>query len=163
MDEIVCATRGGEGSRAVQLAAIERAKEQGSPLLFLYVAAPSTLGDIDAPLQTAVNQELVWMGKALLFIAAQRALAANLNARTIVLEGNVRQVIATYLDEHDVSLLLLGAPRGSTANVFGDDQVEKFATMINESTGVAVEIIRPQSSGDSRYPAKSASQSHPRI
>ena len=34
---IVCATRGGEGSRAVQLAAIERAKQSGNELVFLYL------------------------------------------------------------------------------------------------------------------------------
>ena len=34
---IVCATRGGEGSRAVQLAAIERAKQSGKDLVFLFV------------------------------------------------------------------------------------------------------------------------------
>ena len=47
---IVCATRGGEGSRAVQMAAIRRARATGSKLIFLYVTDPHSLGDYDETL-----------------------------------------------------------------------------------------------------------------
>lgn len=144
MNEIVCATRGGEGSRAVQMAAVARAKETGRPLVFLYVAAPSILGKIDATLETAVHEELTWMGKALLSIAQQRAHAANLEARMVIREGSVEEEITRYLQQRHASLLLLGAPRGATANVFGDDAVERFAESIRTTTGIDVEIVRPK-------------------
>ena len=50
MNEIVCATRGGEGSRAVQMAAIEQAKTTGNPLVFLYVVSPDTITDVEPAL-----------------------------------------------------------------------------------------------------------------
>lgn len=143
MHEIVCATRGGEGSRAVQLAAIERAKGSGQSLVFLYVASPSSLQAFDPAMQPAVQEELTWMGRALLYIAKQRANAANLDTLIVIREGDVREEICRYLAESDASLLLLGAPRGTTANVFGDDAVERFAQEVREESGVDVEIIRP--------------------
>ena len=44
---IVCATRGGEGSRAAQMAAIRQARRTGKPLVFLYVTDPYSMGDVD--------------------------------------------------------------------------------------------------------------------
>ncbi len=144
MDEIICATRGGEGSRAVQLMAIERAKSSGKPLVFLYVVAPSSLGDVIAPLQTAVREELNWMGQALLRTAQQRAHAAGLTAEIVIREGPVQDKICDFIAERQAGLLLLGAPRGSTANVFGDDLVERFADNIQQTSGIPVEIVRPE-------------------
>lgn len=144
MNEIICATRGGEGSRAVQLAAIERAKSSGKQLVFLYVVAPNSLGDVATPLQTAVREELVWMGKALLRTAQQRAHAAGLDVKMEIREGRVQDEICNYIAATQASLLLLGAPRGSTANVFGDDLVERFAENIHQTTNIPVEIVRPE-------------------
>lgn len=144
MDEIICATRGGEGSRAVQLAAIERAKSSGRRLVFLYVVAPNSIGGVIAPLQTAVREELVWMGKALLRTAQQRAYVAGLDAEIVIREGRVQDKICDFIAERQASLLLLGAPRGSTANVFGDDLVERFAENIQQTSGISVEIVRPE-------------------
>lgn len=143
MNEIVCATRGGEGSRAVQLTAVEQAKATGRPLVFLYVTALANLGDMDPAMRAAVREELNWMGKALLRVAQQRAHDAGLEAKIVLREGNVREEIVNYLKETNASLLLLGAPRGTTANVFGDDAVEQFALSIRESTNVDVTIVRP--------------------
>ena len=143
MSKIVCATRGGEGSRAVQLAAIERAKDSGLPLVFLYIASPNSLQTFDPAMQPAVQDELTWMGKALLHIAKQRANAADLETTIVIREGDVREEICRFLVESDASLLLLGAPRGTSANVFGDDAVELFAQELLEESGVAVEIVRP--------------------
>lgn len=144
MDEIICATRGGEGSRAVQLAAIERAKSSGKRLVFLYVVAPNSMGEVAVPLQTAVREELIWMGKALLRTAQQRARMAGLDVKMEIREGRVQDEICNYIAETQASLLLLGAPRGSTANVFGDDLVERFAHNIQQSSGIPVEIVRPE-------------------
>lgn len=143
MSKIVCATRGGEGSRAVQLAAIKRAKASGKPLVFLYVASPDSLLDFAPSMIPAVEEELIWMGKALLHIAKQRANAAALTTTIAIRTGNVREEICRYLIESEADLLLLGAPRGTTANVFGDDAVETFAEELHEQSGVKVEIVRP--------------------
>lgn len=142
---IVCATRGGEGSRAVQMAAIERAKATASQLIFLYVTDPYSLGPIEDVLITAVREELSWMGNTLLRVAQQRAAIADVEARIVVRTGDVREEIGRFLHESHANLLLLGAPRGTTANVFGDDAVEQFAMGIQGTTGITVEVIRPES------------------
>lgn len=144
MSGIVCATRGGEGSRSVQLEAIRRSKSSKKPLTFLYITDPKTLGDVDETMLDAVQSELDWMGNTLLRIALQRAEQAGLNARVVIRHGEVRTEISRFLSETEADLLLLGAPRGTTANVFGDDAVEKFALSIQEITEVPVEVIRPE-------------------
>jgi nucleotide-binding universal stress UspA family protein len=145
MNEIVCATRGGEGSRAVQLAAIKIAKETGHPLTFLFVTSSDSLGEIDKVLRQPVREELTWMGQTLLRIAQKRAESAKIKAKICIREGQIQEEIGRYLHDSDASLLLLGAPRGITANVFGDDAVERFAQSIHDSSGVKVEIVRPES------------------
>jgi hypothetical protein len=145
VNEIVCATRGGAGSRAVQLVAIDKAKRYGNPLVFIYVATPGELEDHrSSVLQRAVEDELIWLGKALLYVAQKRAQDAGLKAETVILVGDVQDEICTYLTEHKASILLLGAPRGTTAELSGDDAVERFAARITEHSGVKVQIVRPE-------------------
>jgi nucleotide-binding universal stress UspA family protein len=146
MDRIVCATRGGEGSRAVQLAAIDRARESGDELIFLFVADSTIQDHVDAALKPAVREELLWMGNAMLQIAKQRAGVRHIDVSLVVREGDVQEEIASFLRESSASLLLLGAPRGTTETIFGDDAIEQFALKITEATGVAVEVVRPETS-----------------
>ena len=144
MGDIVCATRGGEGSRVVQEMAIARAKEVGKPLIFLYVADPFSLEKtLELDLQTAVSAELHWMGETLLHIAQTRADSMYLPTEVKIREGRVQEEIIRYLRENETELLMLGAPRGTTANVFGDDTIEVLADMIDQATGVTVEVVRP--------------------
>lgn len=140
---IVCATRGGQGSRAVQLAAIERAKETGEGLAFLYVVDVHLIREYDEALAEAIRAEFQWLGKALLRVARQRAEREGIDAAIVIREGGVREEIEAFLQEAEAAVLLLGAPRGTTPNVFGDDAIERFAQTIESDTGVAVEIVRP--------------------
>ena len=144
MNEIVCATRGGAGSRAVQLAARALAIRSGDPLVFLYVATPGSMVDITADLQKAVREEMIWLGKALLFVAEKRARDSGLKVESVILVGDVQDEICSYLTEHNATLLLLGAPRGTTAELKGDDAIERFAARITENSGVEVQIVRPE-------------------
>jgi nucleotide-binding universal stress UspA family protein len=148
MECIVCATRGGEGSRAAQEAAIRRARKEGKPLVFLYVTDPDSLGDADEQLIPAIRQELNWMGQTLLQVAKGRAEMAGLKATVEIREGNVQIEIERFLQESHAAALILGAPRGLTANVFGDDVVEQFAQTIQKDTGIEVQVIYPQSEQD---------------
>ncbi len=144
MGNIVCATRGGEGSRAVQEKAIAYAKEADKELVFLYIADPFSLDDdLEPELQTAVSAELNWMGDTLLRIAQTRADSMYLATDVKIREGNINTEIVHYLQTHETDLLFLGAPRGTTANVFGDDTIEQLAERITKETAVPVEIVRP--------------------
>lgn len=144
MGSIVCATRGGEGSRAAQEAAIRYARENQSKLIFIYVVDFKTLDDFDDSLESAVREELTWLGQSLLRIARHRAEQAGVTAEIVILEGDVRLVIEEFLRESEAELLILGAPRGTTANVFGDDVIEHFAERIQKDTGVQAAIARPE-------------------
>jgi UDP-N-acetylglucosamine 2-epimerase len=95
-------------------------------------------------LQEAISEELIWLGKALLVVAEKRAHDAGLKAETVILVGNVQDEICSYLTEHKANILLLGAPRGTTAELSGDDAIERFASRITENSGVEVQIVRPE-------------------
>lgn len=140
---IVCATRGGEGSLAVQKAAINRAKADNAPLVFLFVTDPLSISTYEEGLAEAVQAELNWMGETMLRIAQKRADSEKVISEVRVRQGEIREEIGRFLQESHAQLLLLGAPRGTTANVFGDDAIERFAEDIAKKSGVKVDIIRP--------------------
>lgn len=142
---IVCATRGGEGSLAVQVAAIDRAKATGKPLIFLFVTDPLSVSAYDEGLAEAVKAELNWMGETLLRVAQMRADSARVISEVRIRQGNVKEEIPRFLKEVGADLLFLGAPRGTTANVFGDDAIEQFGNQIERDSGIPVEIVRPES------------------
>ncbi|NIP22735.1 MAG: universal stress protein, partial [Phycisphaerae bacterium] len=127
---VVCATRGGEGSRAAQEAAIRYARENQYKLIFMYVVDFKTLDEFDDSLLPSVREELTWLGQSLLRIARHRAEQAGVTAEIVIREGDVMLEIEDFLQEIKADQLILGAPRGTTANVFGDDSIEKFAQSI---------------------------------
>lgn len=141
---IVCATRGGAGSRAVQERAIKYAQQQECGLIFLYVIDVSGMDEADERLKPAVKEELYWLGRTLLQIAHHRAKNANINSEVVIREGNVQEEISRYLLESSATILFIGAPRGTTATNFGDDFIEQIASNIQDQSGVPVEIVRPQ-------------------
>jgi nucleotide-binding universal stress UspA family protein len=137
---IVCATRGGRGSRAVQLEAVRLARERNARLVFLYVVDVQALGEVDESLVTAVRDELEWLGRALMHVARQRAQQANIQVDVAVREGSVHDEIGHYVRESGASLLLMGAPRGTA----GDTGINPFARELEEETGVQVQLVYPE-------------------
>ena len=144
---IVCATRGGAGSRMAQLKAINYAKIRKKQLIFLYVVDISSESDKEEGLRLAVRDELYWLGRTLLRIAQKRAEQAAISSQVVIREGLVNDEIVDFLDKQSADLLILGAPRGTTPTRFGDDSVELFAQSIQNQSGVEVEIVRPESEG----------------
>lgn len=143
---IVCATRGGEGSRAVQSAASARARDEGAHLRFVYVVDDTRYADVDPVLRPALRQELVWVGQTLLELARRRGRLVGASADIDILEGGMRQQIIAYLRQHQPLAFYLGAPRGTSANIFGDEDIEQFALEIEQDTGIDVMLIRPDDS-----------------
>jgi 7-keto-8-aminopelargonate synthetase-like enzyme len=84
------------------------------------------------------------MGNAMLQIARLRAGARHIDVQLKVRVGEVREEIERFLQDSQADLLLLGAPRGTTATIFGDDAIEKFAKTIQQDTGIQVDVIRPE-------------------
>ena len=141
---IVCATRGGPGSRASQEKAIAYAAERQSELIFLYIVDISNTVAADDNLKTALTEELSWIGQVILRIAQKRANNAQIVSEIVIREGPVKDEVCQFLVERSADLLLLGAPRGTSAAIFGDDSIELFASEITKSSGVPVEIVRPK-------------------
>ena len=144
MGGIVCATRGGAGSRYVQQKAIDYARKNGDDLVFLYVIDTSSLKGEEEKLVSAVYDELNWLGQTLLRIAQKRAASFQVSAEIAVRHGVVREEISSFIKDRSADLLLLGAPRGTSSTTFGDDVIERFAAEIHEDTGIRVEIVRPE-------------------
>lgn len=141
---IVCATRGGEGSRASQQAAVKHAQEIGDlDLVFLYVVDDKQLSTYDTALHVPLRQEMVWLADTLMTLAHNRAENLGVTAKTIVLQGGVKDQIIAYLRENDTDWLFVGSPRDSTSNIFGDDEIEKLALEIEGATKTKVVITRP--------------------
>ena len=149
MGSIVCATRGGAGSRAVQEHAVRHARERGQNLIFLYVVDTSGLSEADETLREAVEIELDWLGRTLLRIAQIRAENEGTASTVVIRQGRVVAEICSFISEQAAELLLLGAPRGTTASIIGDDPLEILAERICQQTGVPVEVVRPDSGGSS--------------
>ena len=143
-DIIVCASRGGQGSRAVLHAATDYARESNALIRFLYVVDESQFDDADPVLRPALLQELRWTGHTLMELASRRGHQAGVTSEVVILNGNTRDAIITYLLEHKAKALFLGAPRGTTANIFGDDEIEQFGTEIEKRTKTKVAIVRPE-------------------
>jgi nucleotide-binding universal stress UspA family protein len=141
---VVCATRGGQGSRAAQEWAIRHAQETDQRLVFLYVVNPNAVGEVDDSMRPAIEAELAWVAQVLVRVAQQRAARHQLETEGVVLLGDVREEIVRFLEQQSACMLVLGAPRGTTRNVFGDDAIEQFAQEIRQASGVAVEVARPE-------------------
>ena len=144
MSCLVCATRGGPGSRASQKKAIAYADKRKSELIFLYIVDINSIEEVDDKMKGALRNELSWLGRVLLRIAQKRADNAQVVSEIVIREGMVKDEICQFLEERSADLLLLGAPRGTTAAIFGDDSIELFAQEISETSGVPVEIVRPK-------------------
>ncbi len=145
---VVCATRGGQGSRASQTAAIELAREKHARLVFLYVVDDSRFGDVEEARRPALRKELQWIGQALLQLARNRGRLNGVSAEMAILEGSFRKQLIAYVRETKPVALVIGAPRGTSLNVFGDDQVEQFAVEVEREAGVDVMLIRPEEMPD---------------
>lgn len=143
MGTVVCATRGGQGSRVAQLVAIETARELEQRLVFLYVVDQDRIVGQDDVRKVALRAEFHWLGQVLLRIARQRAAHAGLSSDIVIRDGVVTDEIEKFLRQQDASILLLGAPR-HTSPVFGDDAIEQFAFSIEQDTGVPVRVVRPE-------------------
>lgn len=143
MGRIVCATRGGAGSREAQSRAIRYGKDRGVPVVFLLVVDAASFGEVEPVLAEAIAAELRWIGRALLELARRRAEDAGVVAETVIREGAALAEIVAFVAASDAECLLVGAPRGSSVDVVGDDAVERFAADVAAETGVTAEVVYP--------------------
>jgi nucleotide-binding universal stress UspA family protein len=114
MKTILYPTRGGPASYPNQDEAIAIAKERGARLLFFHVTDIRFLNQMASPLLVDVEKEMDEMAAFMLTMAQERAEKAGVAASYVVGRGMFRQALKEVIQEHEVSLLLLGAPHGDT-------------------------------------------------
>jgi len=140
MGIILCATRGGEESQRTQDAAIELARQRGDTLIYLYVADPSFLDRIAAPVVVDVEGELERMGRFQLALACEQASAQGVDVQAAVRHGHLQTELASAARELGATLIVLGRPRGE-ASVFDEEALLSFATRVRKETGVEVCVV----------------------
>jgi nucleotide-binding universal stress UspA family protein len=140
MSKILCATRGGEASYRTQDAVIERAKRDGSEILFLYVV------DLDFLSKTArairpdvVQNELERMGSFLLAMACERAAKQGVEAQPILRNGALAEALMEVAREEAVTLIAFGRP--AKEGVFQLAGLQALTRQIEKETGIPTEII----------------------
>jgi nucleotide-binding universal stress UspA family protein len=139
---IVCATRGGEASRRAQERAIALAREQGAPLIFLFVADTTPMKP-SKDLADVLADELEQLGASLLCIAQARAHEHGVEADMAVRRGAVRPALESFLREVDAGTLVIGAPERNAERppVFDPAGMDHFAAQIRADLGVEVVVV----------------------
>ncbi len=139
---IVCAARGGKGSRPAVDRAIQLAKERDADLTFLFVVDTEFLSHALVGPPSVIRGQLHDMGEFIMATLQAKAEEAGVTADYAVREGEVRDQIVKYIDEHDVDVLVMGRPAGETdAARFDTGTVSNFAAALESGGGVEVVLV----------------------
>ena len=146
MTGIVCATNAGEDSRALHIAAFERAAETGSPLTFIHVIGGADFLEQPERMKEAIRLEMDWLLDALVGVAQDRSGASEVQPTVVLRTGEPPTEVLAYLNEHASTMLLIGVPRAGDASIFSGSGFDEFVTEA-ESMGVGVELVTTGLSG----------------
>jgi nucleotide-binding universal stress UspA family protein len=137
---ILCPTRGGKGSYPNQDRAIAIAKERGTNILFLYITNVEFLGLTAAPKLVDIEAELDEMGEFMLVMAQDRAEKASVEATTLVMHGQFREVLAEVIEKHQIGTVVLGSSAGGTG-VVTKEYIQELVDHIHSKTGVEFIVV----------------------
>lgn len=140
MTGIVCATNAGEDSRALHIAAFERAATTGTSLTFLHVIGGPDFFEQPERMKEAIRTEMDWLLHALVGVAQERSGALEVESTVVLRTGDPRTELLAYLNEHDSSALVVGIPRAGDASIFSGSGFEEFVADA-EGMGVSVELV----------------------
>jgi len=142
MGKILCATRGGAESYRTQDAVIELAKAQDDDVIFLYVVDLDFLDyTAHAVRPDVVAKEMAGLGEFLLAMAAEKAAAQGIEAKTVVKNGRLADALRETALEEDVTLVACGCPTGSSSR-FREDALERLLASITAETGIETRVIQ---------------------
>ncbi len=140
MAPILCPTRGGEPSYPNQDRAILLAKERDERLLFLFVADVSFLGGRAGPVLVDVEEQIEEMGEFLLEMAQERAEKEGVSAGAEVRWGDFRGALASAIEEHQISTVVLGSP-GEESAITTMAYLKDLTQSLVEDLGVEVILL----------------------
>lgn len=137
---IICATRGGEGSEPTVQGAIELARERGLKLTFLYIVDLDFMKRTTAGHTGIVAEELRKMGEFIMLTLVEQAQEKGVEADFATRKGRFRDELVRYLEETHPATLVLGRPKPGTAYLDASS-LDRLTQEIEEQTGVSVELI----------------------
>jgi hypothetical protein len=139
MAKILCAIRGGEESQRLQDIAIQRAKERGEQIVFLYVVNTEFLDTASASLRESVTLEMEKLGDFLLLMAQERAKKEGVVAEPLLQHGYLQPEIKAAASQPEITTVLLGVP-GERGN-FSMESLQATAKEIEDEYKVEVLIM----------------------
>ncbi len=134
---ILCATRGGEASRATHTAAIAMAHELDADLYFIYVFDQSVLSKFATPIVINVNSQMKHMRHFLEQNTERLASEAGVLSRVVVRTGSLREQLKIVGKEMGIDVIILGNPLEATS-LFKREALQTLAIEIEEDTGIQV-------------------------
>jgi nucleotide-binding universal stress UspA family protein len=137
---IVCATRGGEGSESTVQYAIATARERGFGLTFLYIADLEFMKHTDMGRTALIAEELRKMGEFIMLTLVEQAQGEGVKADSAVCQGRFRDELLRYLEETQPVMLVLGSPKPDTAHL-DSGSLDRLAQEIEGQTGVPVKLV----------------------
>ena len=114
MTLILCPTRGGQSSIPNQQWAISLAKERDAALTFLYISNVRFLERASGPLIVDISDKLDEMGEFLLAMAQDRAAQADIEADTIVRQGDFQEALTAVIQEINADTVVIGQAASGT-------------------------------------------------
>ncbi|MBN1429275.1 MAG: universal stress protein [Anaerolineae bacterium] len=135
MGKILCATRGGEASIRTQNAAINKARETASELIFFYVYDVEFMAHAKYALRSdVVTDEMERMAEFLMSMAVERAKEQGINAHYTIRQGRFVDELAAAAEEEQATLVILGRPEEE--NVFKLEHLRELTERLQTETGI---------------------------
>lgn len=145
MTGIICAIRGGPGSKANIESGINLARNEGLPLYFLYVVNLDFMVHTESSRIQTISEEMREMGDFILTQAQAQAEAEGVTTEGFVRKGKIGEEIITLSKELAADYVTLGKPRGkSEADFFTHPALTKLGKQIEEETKAAVIYVEEE-------------------
>jgi len=142
MSGIVCAIRGGPGSRPTIDKAISLAAESDQRIYFLYVVNLDFLTHTQSSRIHSITEEMTQMGEFILLSAQATANARNVGAEGVVRQGNIGEEIVSLCLEVKADYVILGTPQTEREeNIFNIQRLNTFRERLEGETGAQVVLV----------------------
>ena len=140
MSGIICAIRGGEGSRPTIKKGIEESLAGGTTLNFLFVVDVDFMKFSSSSRLDTLWEELDNMGEFILLAAQQKAIEQGVRAEAYVRHGKIMEEIIKLSAEIEADSVILGMPQPVEGEVstFDLENLKTFAAAIEEKTNAKV-------------------------
>lgn len=134
MGNIICAVRGGPASQSTIEYAVALAKRKNISIVFLYVINLDFLAHTMTSRVAVINEDMRQMGELILMMAADVASAQELDAQTVIREGDVTEQIMALCSELDADYVVVGKPIVREGmSVFDDEKIQALTANLKRS------------------------------